>query len=58
MELRVDVIDKPDIGYGNKNYACDGAARTQYSGYDTNNSRYRGHFMQARSNFYGTMNDK
>jgi hypothetical protein len=57
MELRVDVVNGPDIGYGLKSYACGGATRVQYSGYDTYGSHYRGHFTQVQNGFYGTLRD-
>jgi hypothetical protein len=58
MELRVDIIDRPDVGYGIIAYRCNDTTRHEYSGYDTYGDKYRGHFMPARSAFYGTLSGR
>jgi hypothetical protein len=56
VELRVDVIDKPDLSVGTRNINCGGSA-TLYSGVDSYNSAYRGHFMQSHESWYGRYQD-
>ena len=57
MELRVDVVNRQDIGYGLKAYTCGTTRRSITSNIDSYESRYRGHFMQVRDGFYGTLRD-
>lgn len=57
MELRVDVVNRKDIGYGMKSYTCGSTVRSIVSNVDSYQSRYRGHFMQVADGFYGTLSD-
>ncbi len=57
IDLRVDVISKPDISEGYYSYAC-GSPGMLYGHIDSYASAYRGHFMQNWSNpWYGTLRD-
>ncbi len=56
LDLRVDVISNPDISEGLYSYACNstGVVGGHVDSYGT---PYRGHFMQTKSNWYGTLSD-
>jgi hypothetical protein len=56
IDLRVDVISKPDISEGQYSYACNSPGQL-YGHYDSYLANYRGHFMQSRSAWYGTARD-
>ena len=56
VDLRVDVISNPDISEGYYSYACNSTGVV--GGHiDSYLSQYRGHFMQSRSAWYGTLSD-
>jgi len=57
VELRVDVVNREDKGYGMLRYRCGTQVRTIMSNYDTYGSDYRGHFLQVQEGFYGTLKD-
>ena len=57
VELRVDVVNKKDKGYGIRTYRCGASAKTIASNYDTYGSDYRGHFLQVQEGFDGTLKD-
>lgn len=57
LELRADIIDDPDIGYGNFLINCN-TTQEQYSGRNTYDSQYRGFFIQSRTEWYCTITDK
>jgi hypothetical protein len=57
MELRVDVVNRKDIGYGMKSYRCGSTVRSITSNVDSYQGAYRGHFMQVEDAFYGTLRD-
>lgn len=56
VDLRVDVISKPDISEGQYSYACNSPGQV-YGHYDSYLGNYRGHFMQSRSAWYGSLRD-
>ena len=59
VNLRVDIIDEPDVSRGTKFFSCDGsyAFPNSYSSLDV--TRARGHFLQVRTNdAYATLNAK
>jgi hypothetical protein len=58
IELRVDVINNPDISVGYSTMTCGGANGSQNSSTDSYATAYRGHFMQSHSGFYGTLTDR
>jgi hypothetical protein len=56
IDLRVDVINNPDISEGYYSYACNSPGQL-YGHYDSYLGAYRGHFMQSHSSWYGTLAD-
>ena len=56
VDLRVDVINNPDVSEGRYTYTC-GITGQLYGHYDSYLTSYRGHFMQNGSSFYGSMKD-
>lgn len=56
IDLRVDVINNPDVSEGYYSYACNSAGQV-YGHYDSYASAYRGHFMQSWSVWYGKLAD-
>jgi hypothetical protein len=56
IDLRVDVINNPDVSEGYYSYACNSTGYV-YGHYDSYNSAYRGHFMQSHSVWYGSLSD-
>ncbi len=56
IDLRVDVINNPDISEGYYSYAC-GSTGMLTGHVDSYGSPYRGHFMQSHSQWYGTLSD-
>lgn len=57
VELRVDVINNPDISVGFAYPTCAGTAQVLFSTVDSYASPYRGHFMQSHTTFYGQLRD-
>ena len=58
MELRVDLVNRADRGYGMQSYVCGSTVRAIDSGYDTYGGGTRGHFMQVGiGGFYATLRD-
>jgi hypothetical protein len=58
MELRVDVVNRKDIGYGMQSYRCGSTVRSIRSNVDSYEPGYRGHFMQVGRGFRGTLRDE
>jgi hypothetical protein len=57
VELRVDVINYPDISVGYVSRTCSGTNYPLNSTIDSNQVDYRGHFMKSHSGWYGTLSD-
>lgn len=57
IELRVDVINNPDISVGFAYPTCAGSGHALFSSTDSYTSPYRGHFMQSHTTFYGQLRD-
>ena len=59
VNLRIDVIDKPDISKGTITFLCGESATYQNGSSSTNTDKYRGHFLQVRDYaIHGTLNAK
>lgn len=58
IELRVDIVNRADVGYGLVGLRCGGSSVPIRSNYDTYGSAYRGHFLQVQYGFYGTLRDQ
>jgi hypothetical protein len=56
IDLRVDVINNPDISEGTYAYTCSVAGYTG-GNIDSKLPQYRGHFMQSHSSWSGTASD-
>ncbi len=56
IDLRVDVINDPDVSDGYYSFACNSTGVVS-GNYDSYLGNYRGHYMQSHSSWYGSLKD-
>ena len=57
IEVRVDVINSPDISEGYTSNTCGGPTKYLYGSVDSFGTAYRGHFIQSHTSWYGNVSD-